>query len=554
MMRSKVIRCLLIVAAAGLCFGPAAYGGGGTTHAGVNNRDGNASPGAGSIFGHSNIDDYSRQDEQINIDGGKDALVKVLRVNQKNLINDYVVKTFPINNALPIEILGVFRDVVALEGGRAEVIRDKVQKKNWLYVVGPKFLMPYIAEAVKQLDVKWLSTDFDGASQAYYKAKFRDIVEIDDIARSAASSSDNTIELDTVNNAALFIGEPYRAKSYVKYSKVVDQPVPQILLEATVYEVEVSKEMRLGLDYIAWKNGPGRNLFNFTSWGSSHNSNARHATSLFDPFLPNPGSSDTSGYHMGINYLITTAYLDFLEGTGRARVVTSGKILVKNSETGTLSAVDEVLHFRSSPNESNTPVNGIEPSNVLTSIPRDPPERDPEGNPEADVEVEYRIWDRTLGKEDKVEIGFVMEVSPMIAEITTELAISLDVNQIVGQTPSGAPQIRSHSLSTTILVRDGQPFCVGGLKRTEDVKNTAKVPILGSIPVLGWLFGHEATVKRETEMIVVLTPKIRLGTEADFEMASDEDKLVRRQIEHKAELNLPKTEWGFDQWLIGSDM
>ena len=87
-----------------------------------------------------------------------------------------------------------------------------------------------------------------------------------------------------------------------------------------------------------------------------------------------------------------------------------------------------------------------------------------------------------------------------------------------------------------------------------------KDPVLGIITgippvmVLGWLFGHEATVKRETEMIVVLTPKIKLGTEADFEMASDEDKLVRRQVEHKADLTLPKTEWGFDQWLIGSDM
>jgi len=548
------MRCLVVAIAVNLCSGPMALGAGVTTHTGVQNKDGNPSPSGGSTAGHSNIDNYTNQDEQINIDGNKDSLVKVLRVNQKNLINDYVVGTFPINNASPIEVRGVFRNVLALEGGRAEVIRDKIKKQYWLYVVAPKFQMPYIAEAVKQLDVKWLSDDFDGADQVYYHAKFRDIVEIDDIARSAASSSDNTIVLDKVTNSSLFIGEPYRAKSYIKYSKVVDQPVPQILLEATVYEVEVSKEMRLGLDYIAWKNGPGRNLFNFTHWGSQHRSNARHATSLFDPFLPNPGSSDTSGYHMGINYVITAAYLDFLQGTGRARLVTSGKVLVKNSETGTLSAVDEVLYFRSSPHEDNTPTNGITPAKVLTSEDRDPPDRDPEGHPDADVGVEYRIWDRTLGKENKVEIGFSMEVSPMIAEITTELEIELDVNQIVGQTPSGAPQIRTHGLTTTVLVRDGQPFCIGGLRRTEDVKNTAKVPVLGSIPVLGWLFGHEATVKRETEMIVVLTPKIRLGTEADFEMASDEDKLIRAQVEHKADLKLPETEWGFDQWLISSDL
>jgi hypothetical protein len=51
----------------------------------------------------------------------------------------------------------------------------------------------------------------------------------------------------------------------------------------------------------------------------------------------------------------------------------------------------------------------------------------------------------------------------------------------------------------------------------------------------------------------VLTPKVRLGTEADFEMANDADKLIRAQVERRAKLTLPKTEWGFDQWLVNSD-
>jgi Flp pilus assembly secretin CpaC len=554
MIHLKTTRHLIAMIVASLYLATVVYGGGGTTATGVNNKDGNPSPGAGSQFGHSNVDDYTQQDEQINIDGNKDSVVKVLRVNQKNLINDYVIRTFPINNASPIEMLDAFRNVLALEGGRAEVIRDKIQKKYWLWVAGPKFQMPFIAEAVKALDVKWLSDDFDGASQAHYKAKFRAIGAIDAIAKKGASSSDNTIVLDPVANASLFIGEPYRAKSYLKYSKVVDRPIPQILLEAVVYEVEVSKETRIGLDYVAWKNGPGRNLFEFGFWGSNQRSSAHDATSIFDPFTPAPGSSHDAGWYRGFNFLLSTAYLDFLEGAGRARIVTKGKILVKNGATGTLTVTDEVLHFLSSPNGLNTPTNGIVPSspdNGGTGTNTNIPGAGIGGNAE---DVDRRIHNRTLNKDQKVNVGLVLKVVPTIAEVTTQLAVTLDVtNQIVGQTSSGRPQLRTHYLNSTVLVRDGQAFCFGGLRRTEDVKNTAKMPILGSIPVLGWFFGHEATVKRETEMVVVLMPKIRLGTEADFEMANEDDKLIRAQVEHRAELKLPETEWGFDQWLIGTD-
>ena len=57
-------------------------------------------------------------------------------------------------------------------------------------------------------------------------------------------------------------------------------------------------------------------------------------------------------------------------------------------------------------------------------------------------------------------------------------------------------------------------------------------------------------MQRETEMVVVLTPKIRLGSEADLEMANPEDALVRQQVLRLAKMPVPRTQFGFDQWLI----
>jgi type II secretory pathway component GspD/PulD (secretin) len=545
-------RSLLLAALLALWSGAVANADGVNQSAGVQNKDGNPSPGAGSIQGHSNIDDYTHQDEQINIDASRDNVVKVLRVNQKNLVNDFVVRTFPIENAPPIEVRAIFRNIVALEGGRAEVIRDKVKNQDWLWVTAPKFQMPYIEAAVKELDVSWLKDDLDGSFEAYYKAKFRKAAAIDALAAVPAAGSDHPSVVDAVNNALLRTGEPYRTEHYLKYAAVVDQPIPQLLLDAAVYEVEVSKEMRLGLDYIAWKNGPGRNLFEFVFWGLSYDQTARHITSKFDPFVPErtpvtgTDSLDghASGRYMAANFLLSAAYIDFLEGVGRARLVTRGKVLIKNNEEGTLSAVDEVLHFVVSPGDKNTPASGIEPALPFQDF------EELEEKHDADIPV----YGRTLDKDGVIEVGFVMTVKPIIAEVTTQLDIDLNLNNIVGVTPGGTPQVRTYDLSTTVLVRDGQPICAGGLRRTEDVKNTAKAPILGSIPILGYLFGHEANVQRETEMVVVLTPKIRLGSEADMEMANEEDELVRKQVLRLLKLPVPSTQFGFDQWLIDKEM
>ena len=143
--------------------------------------------------------------------------------------------------------------------------------------------------------------------------------------------------------------------------------------------------------------------------------------------------------------------------------------------------------------------------------------------------------------------------TPFIGLETTELVYSIAMNDLVGTTPSGTPMIRNNSVAGTVLVRDGMDVCVGGVKRTEDVKSTAKIPLLGSIPVLGYLFGGEQNARRNTEMVIVLMPHIVQFSEIHKELAREEDRLVRAQVAEKAVLPLPKTEYGFDMWLLGKD-
>jgi len=127
------------------------------------------------------------------------------------------------------------------------------------------------------------------------------------------------------------------------------------------------------------------------------------------------------------------------------------------------------------------------------------------------------------------------------------------MSDIVGTTSDGTPMVRSNFCGGTALVRDGVPICLGGVKRTEDVKSTSKFPILGDIPVLGWLFGGEQNADHQTEMVIVLEPQVVQYSVVHKELARAEDKVVRAQVAGQAKLPMLKTEYGFDMWLLGGE-
>lgn len=524
----------LAIVAVSVLAGRPALGGGLDEAQDVTSRTGNPSPTAAA----SDVDRYTFQDEQINIDGGKDSTVKVLRVNQKNLVNDFVVAVYPIERASPREMRSLFRIVTGKEGGRAEIINDKVAGKAFLQVICPEFQLPYIEAAIKALDEPWLNEEIDGSKQFYYRARFRNVANLNTVASVPGGGDGDTTVVDTTSNAVFKRMEPYRAQQWLTAAEAADFFPPQLVLDASVYEVELTNDLKLGLDYVAWKCGPGRDLFDFVFWGLGSRQRAEDVTSEFDPFVPARTlivGTDTlkahgRGFYAATNFLLTAEYMDFLVRKGRARLVTTGRLNVRHGTLGTLSVTDEVLHFVVTPGEDDL--------------------LDAHGNVEEDFEE--LLGARCLEHGD-VTVGFTLSVTPYIGLETTELVYSLTASDIAGTTPAGTPIVRNNTVLGTVLLRDGTPICIGGLKRTEDVKSTAKIPVLGSIPVLGYLFGGEQDAKHQTELVVVLNPQVVQYSEIHKELAREEDRLVRAQILEAARLPMLDTVYGFDQWLLGKD-
>lgn len=571
----KYTGCLL--AGGSLVFMATIAGAGFVEAEGVQKKNADPSPAASD----SQINNYVNQDEQINIEP-EDGLVKVLRTNQKNLVNDFVTITVPLRNVHPREIRNVFRQVTGLEGGRAEVIRDKLSKENFMQLMIPRDLVDAYIEATRALDQPWVEEYNDGSTDIYIKLQHRPADIVNFIAQNYAGEGFS--EIDTTNNAIRRLDEPYRAEKFAGAVQALDVPPHQVDLEVKVYEITARDDFKLGVDYINWSNGPGRNLWTFAEGGYSAEQRARGLTSIFDPFLnagmlapvDKTGVLDTAAVesYRAVNYLVTSCYIDFLEAKGQARVVSSQVLSVKSGRTGVISTEDRILSFVNNMNEideiaPNRFTNGqwvflTRANGELRMIGEDEYREFPEDAREmtgvwalfdrSDVEDAVRMYDsdRRVHYESAGTVGMRLEMTPYVGMESMELDLEMTIGELNGLAPNGTPIINRRRIDTTVRLLDGEPFVVSSLKQNRQIEGSGRAPLLGDLPIAGYLFGGEDNINRRKDMVITMTPSFHLHTESQLATAPRVETMAKI-VADEAPLDLPASQIGYDQWLLDAE-
>jgi type II secretory pathway component GspD/PulD (secretin) len=108
------------------------------------------------------------------------------------------------------------------------------------------------------------------------------------------------------------------------------------------------------------------------------------------------------------------------------------------------------------------------------------------------------------------DVGVILEVTPHINN-ADEVALKIRAessNIRNGETLFGGAILDTRNFRTDLLVRNGQTVVLGGIIQREQVNTTRKVPLLGSIPGLGWAFKKKDSGMREVELMVFLRPRI----------------------------------------------
>jgi type II secretory pathway component GspD/PulD (secretin) len=175
----------------------------------------------------------------------------------------------------------------------------------------------------------------------------------------------------------------------------------------------------------------------------------------------------------------------------------------------------------------------------------------PVGSAPSAVALPVPDYGRTLEYKSVGEVGMGMVLRPYVGLESMELEIAMGLGDENGIAPSGQPIINTRTVSTTVRLLDGQPFVFAGLTRKHDIKNTNKAPWLGSIPVLGYLFGGEQDTKRDNDIVIVITPKFHLATEVNLS-TPPRVKTLDMMISNDCcpQQGAPTLRFGYDQWLL----
>ena len=88
------------------------------------------------------------------------------------------------------------------------------------------------------------------------------------------------------------------------------------------------------------------------------------------------------------------------------------------------------------------------------------------------------------------------------------------VSDAIGYGREGLPVIDTRMVDTTVRIKDGGTITLGGLTQETVRRTRNKIPILGSIPILGYLFSHTKHERVKTDIVILITPRIR--TSAKF--------------------------------------
>ncbi len=252
--------------------------------------------------------------------------------------------------------------------------------------------------------------------------------------------------------------------------------IPQIEIEVRVVEYSTSDTLAFGISPAVSTVPPGPTLTNL-----SDNKLVQEIVAQFPLAAPLVGSASIAdrgivalgGIHDSWQL---TANLQALEAQGEADIISNPRLAVRNGGLASIVTRTEFPYPDASISSSG--------QNVTSNIKFRP-------------------------------VGVTLNIRPVIAGTQTVILqiyanISV-VTSFASTQPVNTPIVSNREVVTSVHVASGKTTVIGGLVSTQEFEQTAQVPILGDIPILGYLFRSTSTTQSRTTLDFHITPRIVQG-------------------------------------------
>ncbi|RWM78269.1 MAG: type II and III secretion system protein family protein [Mesorhizobium sp.] len=319
-------------------------------------------------------------------------------------------------------------------------------------------------------------------------------VDVSDMAQAIRQVAPNSrIDIGSINGKVRLGGHVKDGATLAAIMEVAQQYGPDAIINAVT--VDDSQQVNLEVRVLEAKRNAGRDLgvsIRSTNGSGTSRTGTGIAAVDEDNVVLGPGGlltgllSNTNPFAALITRVIDSnikvdLIIEALEAKGVVRTLAEPNLTTLSGEVASFNAGGEV------------------------------PIRTDEGDGE--ISVEFK------------QFGVNLLFTPVVlANDKINIRLAPEVSDLTGFTTAGDPIFTNRKLSTVVELRDGQSFAVGGLLSSKNTKIQQQVPWLGQVPIVGTLFRNSSNQKEETELVVIVTPRIVRPVKPGDQLATPFDK------------------------------
>jgi general secretion pathway protein D len=294
-------------------------------------------------------------------------------------------------------------------------------------------------------------------------------------------------------------GTPQQLKRVSSYINTLTKQLKnQVLIDVQILSVTFDDSYTTGVDWAQLYSFQNMALTSFNmaqknisglSW-TRENGNA-----VIDSVTPSEGAGPSNaGALIAENSVQINEVVKFLKTQGDVKSISNPKILTLNNQPALISVGNELFYK-------------IQSTSVM------------QGSNGAGTQQSGETI-------DSVFAGILLDITP---EISTDGSITLKINPSISDTlntvavdSTGSrnipPDLSRKQISSVVTIQDGQHVILGGLISSKAGTKISKVPLLGDLPLLEYLFKHEVKVNNVDELVLIITPHIiKSNTELSLE-------------------------------------
>lgn len=394
-----------------------------------------------------------------------DEKVQKITFIEDDAQKDMASKIYTLKHTRAADLAPFIRSAVIRYCGESHVssVNDPERNRQMLIVSTGIDMLEHVDKLIAALDrpvkaARNSNITGDGIAYGVYQPQFRATQNMLDIIVKGEVSSgdaDSSVQLDSKRNMFYFKDTPATVEDIQSKLAWLDKPAPQVRLEMTVYQVRDSDLKDIGIDYLAWKNGPGLDLFS-AGYNALH---VRAAEKIVD--LLGMGANLAGNISWGFGGFYTAPAFDFsfirlLQQNGKATISSSASVMVTNSK-------DREFHVAFAPEYQNI----TKDADHITAV--------------------------TSGGDSSLSAVLSCPVITAGKNGCITFQCSIVNSNVVERNHLGAELTETENISSGMLLPFHQEQLLASWQRTSEVEQTIGIPFLCELPYLKYLFGTTTT-------------------------------------------------------------